>query len=163
MSRNDQMIVNMLEQLGEKQQTIAAKDAELAAQAQRITELETSFVCPIEAICEAAKARVVELERDFNNAEIRMRNAEARMDAAIEERDEYRASAEKVAAVHVAIVTERDAAIASEQRLRAALERLYRSYKALADSGDCGFWKLEDTDEGKQAVAVLAEGSDFRE
>lgn len=37
-----------------------------------------------------------------------------------------------------------------------ALEVLYDDYKALADSGDAGFWSLEDMDCGKQALAALA-------
>lgn len=37
-----------------------------------------------------------------------------------------------------------------------ALEALFQSYKALADSGDAGNWSVEDLDEGKKAIAALA-------
>lgn len=37
-----------------------------------------------------------------------------------------------------------------------ALKALFASYKALADSGDAGFWSLEDQPEGKQALAALS-------
>lgn len=46
--------------------------------------------------------------------------------------------------------------IAAAPDLLEALEVLFADYKQLADSGDAGFWKLEDTDEGKQAMAALA-------
>jgi hypothetical protein len=51
---------------------------------------------------------------------------------------------------------ERGNLIAASPDLYAALERLFASYKDLADSGDAGFWSLEDLDEGKQALAALA-------
>ncbi len=35
------------------------------------------------------------------------------------------------------------------------LESLYSSYKSLADSGDAGNWKLEDTPEGIASRAAL--------
>jgi hypothetical protein len=38
----------------------------------------------------------------------------------------------------------------------AALQGLFDSYKRLADSGDAGNWSLEETDEGKAALAALA-------
>lgn len=43
-----------------------------------------------------------------------------------------------------------------------ALRALFDDYKQLADSGDAGFWKLEDLDVGKQALAAIAkaEGRD---
>lgn len=37
-----------------------------------------------------------------------------------------------------------------------ALDALFQSYKALADSGDAGNWSVEDLDEGKKAKAALA-------
>lgn len=37
-----------------------------------------------------------------------------------------------------------------------ALKALFESYKDLADSGDCGFWSLEDQPVGKQALATIA-------
>lgn len=37
-----------------------------------------------------------------------------------------------------------------------ALEVLFESYKELADSGDAGNWKLEDSEEGQKAIAALA-------
>lgn len=37
-----------------------------------------------------------------------------------------------------------------------ALEVLFESYKQLADSGDAGNWKLEDSEEGQKAIAALA-------
>lgn len=39
--------------------------------------------------------------------------------------------------------------------LRTALGGIFDSYKALADSGDCGFWSLEELPEGKAALAAL--------
>ena len=39
-----------------------------------------------------------------------------------------------------------------------ALQALFVSYKALADSGDAGNWYLEDQPVGKQALAALAYG-----
>lgn len=46
--------------------------------------------------------------------------------------------------------------IAAAPELYEALQTLFESYKRLADSGDAGFWSLEDMDEGKQALAALA-------
>lgn len=46
--------------------------------------------------------------------------------------------------------------IASAPDLLEALTALYADYKALADSGDAGNWRLEDTDSGKQALAAIA-------
>ena len=46
--------------------------------------------------------------------------------------------------------------IAAAPELYQALNSLYDSYKELADSGDSGWWKLEDQDEGKQALAAIA-------
>jgi hypothetical protein len=37
-----------------------------------------------------------------------------------------------------------------------ALELLFDDYKELADSGDAGNWKLEETDVGMKAMAALA-------
>jgi hypothetical protein len=45
--------------------------------------------------------------------------------------------------------------IASAPDLLEALTALYASYKALADSGDAGNWRLEDTDEGQQTLAAI--------
>jgi hypothetical protein len=45
--------------------------------------------------------------------------------------------------------------IASAPDLLEALTALYASYKALADSGDAGNWRLEDTDEGRQALDAI--------
>ena len=49
--------------------------------------------------------------------------------------------------------------IAAAPDLLEALKALFASYKALADSGDAGFWALEDTDEGKQALAAISRAS----
>jgi len=49
--------------------------------------------------------------------------------------------------------------IASAPDLLEALTALYASYKALADSGDAGNWRLEDTDSGKQALAAIAKAT----
>ena len=46
--------------------------------------------------------------------------------------------------------------IASAPDLLEALTALYASYKALADSGDAGNWRLEDTNEGQQTLAAIA-------
>lgn len=47
-------------------------------------------------------------------------------------------------------------AVNNHDALVRALRALYGSYKQLADSGDAGNWSIEDTDEGKQALAALA-------
>jgi hypothetical protein len=49
--------------------------------------------------------------------------------------------------------------IASAPDLLEALTALYASYKALADSGDAGNWRLEETDEGQQACAAIAKAT----
>ena len=49
--------------------------------------------------------------------------------------------------------------IASAPELLEALTVLYADYKALADSGDAGNWRLEDTDSGKQALAAIAKAT----
>lgn len=49
--------------------------------------------------------------------------------------------------------------IAAAPELLKALKALFRSYKELADSGDAGFWALEDTPDGKQALAALAKAT----
>jgi hypothetical protein len=46
--------------------------------------------------------------------------------------------------------------IAAAPELLAALKTLFDDYKRLADSGDCGFWKLEDQSSGQQALAAIA-------
>lgn len=46
--------------------------------------------------------------------------------------------------------------IAAAPDLLGALESLFASYKELADSGDAGFWAIEDKPEGKQAIAAIA-------
>lgn len=46
--------------------------------------------------------------------------------------------------------------IAAAPDLLEALEDLFADYKSLADSGDAGFWKLEDQDAGKRALAAIA-------
>lgn len=47
------------------------------------------------------------------------------------------------------------ALIEENDRLYDALRALFDSYKGLADSGDAGFWSLEDQPEGRQAIAAL--------
>lgn len=46
--------------------------------------------------------------------------------------------------------------IAAAPELLDALERLFNDYKALADSGDAGWWKLEDTDVVVAAMKAIA-------
>lgn len=46
--------------------------------------------------------------------------------------------------------------IAAAPDLLEALENLFIDYKQLADSGDAGFWKLEDQDVAKKAMAAIA-------
>lgn len=46
--------------------------------------------------------------------------------------------------------------IAAAPELLEALQVLFNSYKALADSGDAGFWSLEDYPEGQKALAAIA-------
>jgi len=45
--------------------------------------------------------------------------------------------------------------MAAAPDLLAALEALFQDYKELADSGDSGFWRLEDLEAGKQAIAAI--------
>lgn len=45
---------------------------------------------------------------------------------------------------------------ASAPELLSALETLMSAYIELADSGDAGYWKAEDTVEGKKALAAIA-------
>ena len=40
-----------------------------------------------------------------------------------------------------------------------ALVALYNDYKALADSGDAGYWCLEETEVGRQALAAIDQAS----
>lgn len=49
--------------------------------------------------------------------------------------------------------------IAAAPALLEALQALYDDYKQLADSGDAGFWRLEDCDVGKQALAALLQAT----
>lgn len=49
--------------------------------------------------------------------------------------------------------------IAASPDLLEALEMLWREYKALADSGDAGFWSAEDTPEGMVALAAIAKAT----
>lgn len=46
---------------------------------------------------------------------------------------------------------------AAAPTLYAALEELFIRYKQLADCGDAGNWSLEDTPQGKQALAALSQ------
>ena len=46
--------------------------------------------------------------------------------------------------------------ISAAPDLLEALESLFQDYKELADSGDAGFWKLENTDCGKRAIKAIA-------
>lgn len=46
--------------------------------------------------------------------------------------------------------------VAAAPSLLEALEALFGSYKQLADSGDAGNWRLEDTEEGKKALAAIS-------
>ncbi|EPS5313719.1 hypothetical protein ACVFA2_002320 [Escherichia coli] len=46
--------------------------------------------------------------------------------------------------------------MAAAPDLLAALQVLFSSYKELADSGDAGFFRLEDYPEGQQALAAIA-------
>lgn len=48
---------------------------------------------------------------------------------------------------------------AAAPEMKEALEVLWKSYKELADSGDAGFWRAEDTAEGKLAIAALAKAN----
>lgn len=47
--------------------------------------------------------------------------------------------------------------IAAAPKLLKALQNLYADYKQMADSGDAGNWKLEDTDVGIEALSAIAE------
>jgi len=49
--------------------------------------------------------------------------------------------------------------IAAAPDLYDALAILWHRYKALADSGDAGFWSAEETDEGKAAIAALTKAN----
>lgn len=46
--------------------------------------------------------------------------------------------------------------IAAAPELLEALQELFADYKQLADSGDAGFWNLEDTEVGKKSLAAIA-------
>lgn len=46
--------------------------------------------------------------------------------------------------------------MAAAPDLLAALEAIFQDYKELADSGDAGFWRLENTDCGKLAIEAIA-------
>jgi len=46
--------------------------------------------------------------------------------------------------------------MAASGALYDALAALFANYKELADSGDAGFWSIEDQPVGKQALAALA-------
>jgi len=48
------------------------------------------------------------------------------------------------------------AQIEENRRLREALSGLMGAYKAVADSGDAGFWKAEETPEYQAARAALS-------
>jgi inorganic pyrophosphatase len=50
--------------------------------------------------------------------------------------------------------------IASAPELLEALESLFNDYKELADSGDAGFWKLEETETGKKALKAIAKAKE---
>lgn len=70
-----------------------------------------------------------------------------------------RADAELImAAVHRQATPLQDAA----PDLLAALKALFAAYKQLADSGDAGFWSLEETDVGRQAMAAIAKATGDR-
>ena len=45
---------------------------------------------------------------------------------------------------------------AAAPELLEALDTLMRKYTELADSGDAGYWKAEETEEGKKALAAIA-------
>jgi hypothetical protein len=61
------------------------------------------------------------------------------------------------------VVSEADRAlIAAAPDLLEALQVLFASYKALADSGDAGNWKIENQPEGKQALAAIAKATGSR-
>lgn len=49
--------------------------------------------------------------------------------------------------------------IAAAPELLEALQALFADYKRLADSGDAGYWSLEDTEEGKLALAAIAKAT----
>ncbi|WP_395175091.1 hypothetical protein [Roseibium alexandrii] len=44
----------------------------------------------------------------------------------------------------------------ASQDLYEALTDLFNNYRTLADSGDAGFWALEETEAGQKALAALA-------
>ena len=47
--------------------------------------------------------------------------------------------------------------IAAAPAMYEALRFLFDDYKQLADSGDAGFWRLEETEAGKKALAALSQ------
>lgn len=53
------------------------------------------------------------------------------------------------------LIAERDRLLTVNAKLLAALRELFEDYKRLADSGDAGFWRLEDQNVGKLAIAAL--------
>lgn len=49
--------------------------------------------------------------------------------------------------------------MAAAPELLEALQEIYADYKALADSGDAGFWKVEDLPCGIKAINAIAKAT----
>lgn len=67
-----------------------------------------------------------------------------------------KSGADVVAQVYGPDALRRSELFAAAPDLLSALKALFENYKELADSGDAGFWPLENTPEGKQALAAIA-------
>lgn len=48
------------------------------------------------------------------------------------------------------------ALIAAAPELLESLQELFADYKQLVDSGDAGFWNMEDTEVGRKSLAAIA-------
>ena len=90
-------------------------------------ELITQFYNPFAKLLDAAQAAVVEADRRAERAEARLEMLYAESPLAV-----------------------------SAPELLSALDTLMNAYIELADSGDAGYWKAEDTVEGKKALAAIA-------
>lgn len=90
-------------------------------------ELIAQFYDPFARMVDAAQAAVVEADRRADRAEARL---------------EVLGAANPLAA--------------AAPELLSALDTLMEAYTELADSGDAGYWKAEETEEGKKALAAIA-------
>jgi len=78
----------------------------------------------------------------------------------IEDEGYFIANGELLPDIAKCIKSKADAAlIAAAPELLEALKALFADYKTLADSGDAGFWSLENRSVGKQVLALIAKAT----